>query len=395
MATPNLSDPAIFNRQAALAAKYLKRPLKMKEIRLPAGDLGSVAIDWPNNGARMRLASAEWLSQGFDGVRLIGDGQQYMRCTSWDGNTFAVGRHAGVVQLEGVHLWAGTNTAYFIGMQNFTGRVEPKFQFRFLQSRMSATPPEEQGGVRSKFVGFGNNYDEWLADVVIDAVQAKQHGRYRHGSASRGDLWESVRCEASGECKKDRPEANETAWPGSNVWSITRNCALENWGQEWGDWTEGAGLVYQNAGCNVLVEDTLLRGRLGHLKCLHLAANANSYDIDTGRVGVGYGNGFVVVRRCGMTGAAEGFWNNSMVNVYRDAGASHMAAKGIIIEDSALYGKNSIVSANAVPSHRFLVQRCNTPEARAQATHLGIDTRVETTIPTASRLVPVSAGYFA
>jgi hypothetical protein len=394
-ALPDLSDLAVFNREALLAARHLARPLNLKEIRLPAGDVGSINIGGPRNGAQINLDPQSWLGAGYDGVRLIGDGRTYLRCTAWDGHTLYVGRHNGAVQLEGVDWYGGWRAAMHFGEQNRTGVTQPNFLFRFYDGRMMVPPPEALGGARGKWGLFGYNYDEHLRDVELDATLALEHARYRHGPALRGSLWERVKTSASGENLKDRADATETAWAGPNAWTIVKACEFERWGEPWGNWTEGAGICLQNSCTHVLVEDSIFRGRLGHSKCIAISSNGMSYDMLTGRIDQGFGNGFVVVRRSAMQGQDNDYSRNEILSIYRDGAGPPMAAMGALIDKCAVYGEKTFVNLKQIPAGRSLVRGCNTPEIRDRARLLEFDTRFESAIPTAHRLVPMSEGYAA
>lgn len=404
-----ISTIAQFNVQAKRAETYLARKLNLKEIRLPAGDCGSINIGWGNNGAAIKLDPNVWLSEGYDGVHLIGDQKTSLRCTSWDGITLAVKRHNGVVQVSGVDWYGGTRCLTQFGEQNFDGdrrpdgsliqgtqRVTcPKFMLRVYESKLLVPPPSALGGKRGFWGLFSYQADSHLRDVEGDATEALEHFAYEHGNAYRGTYWQRVKIRgAAGENDKNRSDASETAWAGSNLWTIRKNCELSQWGQPWGNWREGGGIIRQNSGHHGLVEDTVLRGRDGHSKCLMLSSEGNSYDMETGKLNRGFGNGAWVVRRSGLTGAnSSGFWNNTLVNVYRNGGTAALAAQGFIFEDSGAYGLNSQLSLNSTPAGTVFVQRCNTPAIKQSAERLGIDTSAQAVVPTSQRLVPVSEGY--
>ncbi len=386
---------ATFELQSKRAAAYLARPLNLKEIRLPAGVCGSIKIGRANNnGSAIHIDPQLALAEGYAGIRLIGDGQTTLQCTSWDGVTLNVDRFPGVVQLEGVEWYPGFRCAMAFGGQVFDGRVEPKFQFRLLNSRVIAPEPAHLGGKRAMWLLFGYNYDEYLENVELDATQAIEHSRYRHGSAFRGSLWVNVKVRGSaGEELKDRPDATETAWHGDKAWTIVKRCQFGQWGQPWGNWQQGGGIILQNANTHVLVEDSLFRGRLGHPKCLHISSNGGAYDMTTGQVDRGYGAGYVGIRRCAFTGESDGFWQNELINVYRNSGGPPNAAMGVVIDGCAFYGRNTIVRVGNVPAGQTFVRNCNTADLEAMAERWGIDTTHETVIPTATRLVKVSEGY--
>lgn len=406
---PPINSIADFDRAAARASAYLARPLNLKEIRLPAGQIKGINLGWWSNGAQININPSSWLSTHPDGVRLVGAGaaRTVVRWAPGNGNALSVIRHNGVVQLEGVTLVSGTNAAVQFGEQNLDGdrrtdgsliygtqRITcPKFALRLYDSHVLAPPPSELGGIRAKWGLFSYQSDEHVRDVVIDLTEALEHD-YRHGAAFRGRAWQRVRVLGAGsECIKERPDASETAWAGPNVWTILQHVVAKQWGQPHGNYSRGGGVVLQNAGTHVLIEDSALIGRDAHSGCVMISAEGNAYDMDTGRLGNGFAHGFIVIRRCGLTGSqTAGFWNNEVVSVYRNAG-THQASKGFILEHSAAYGQNSILKLASAPAGTVFVRESNRPEDRQRAESIGINTTYETTIPTSARLVPVSEGY--
>lgn len=388
----------------------MSRKLNLYELRLPAGDVGSINIGWGNNGAQIKLQPESWLPSGFDGIRIIGhkDGTS-LRCTSWDGVTLAVRRHNGVVQVENVQGYAGVRAFAQFGEQNFDGdrradgsliqgtqRVTcPKFMLRVYESRLFVPPPAALGGVRGMWLLFGYQQDGHLRDVVLDAREAKQHIEYLHGNALKGTFWERVKALGAGsEIKKNRSDASETAWAGSEVWQVLKNCELREFGQPHGDYNEGGAIVMQNSASHGLVEDCVLRGRDQHAGCVMLSSEGNSYDIMTGKLNRGHGNGAWVVRRSGLYGSnVGGFWNNELVNVYTGKGTTAKAVQGFLMGESGCYGQNSQLSLSGVPAGTCFIEDSNTEAIKARARALGFDTTYQTVIPTSQRLVPVSEGY--
>lgn len=364
-----ITSLAQFDREAKKAAAYLMRPLRLKEIRLPAGDVGSINIGWPSNGGQ-RIDP----DPAYDGLRIIGTDTTTIRCTAWDGVTVGVGRHDGVVQLENVTIAAGRRCAVQMGGSG--GSVRPKFALRILDSTVYMPPPSALGGVRGMWGIFGYHYDEWLRNVILDTIEAMEHSRYRHGAAKMGDIWQNVRVIGSaGENKKDRPDTSETVYV-PDTWSISHRCNFGNWGQPHGNWQQGGGIVQQGAKSHVLVDECVFKGRIGHSKCVMVSSEGNE---NPGAPG------FVLVRNSLLSGAADGFWNNTLVNVYNNGGGS--PALGTRIEGCAVYGQNTSVTATG----QFQVVGCNTPAIRNLASAY-CDTQHETVIPTAQRLVPVSEG---
>jgi hypothetical protein len=398
MAT-TLPTAETFTKGADAAAKYLARPLNLYEIRLPAGDVGSINIAFFRNGASMQLDPQAWLSQGYDGVRLIGAGvdRTVIRCNAWDGRTIAVGRHPGVVQLEGVTLYAGNTSATQIGEQNFTGQTVPAFGFRFYESKAIVPEPGSLG--RSKWLLFGYQSDVHLRDVELDAYHALEHASYWHGHAKRGLLWERVTMRASGaEGCKIRSDATETAWAGPNAWTIVRGSSFRNWHQPWSS-RGGAAIVLQGAATHVLIEGSTFwgGGAAGHIesqmrsKAIMISSEADSFDQATGARGTGFGNGFVSIRRCALRGYSDYDWHNTIIRCAPNSG-TQKAARGLLIDQCGVWGKNMIVQTGGMPERTTLIQRCNSPAVRSYCDAIGMDTTHEATFPTAARRVLLSEG---
>jgi hypothetical protein len=282
------------------------------------------------------------------------------------------------------------------GDQNFSGKTEPKFALRLIESHVFVPPPEALLGGRAKWGIFGYNYDEFLRDVELDATFASEHARYKHGSAFRGGLWLRVKVRGSGaENDKTRSDSTETAWAGPNVWEIRQKCSYGNWYQTWSD-RGGAGIVVQGGASNHLIEDCVFRGSPvpTKSKCIMISADPSSYDIATGKVGVGHGNGDIVVRRTVLSGSMDGYYHNTLLSVYsNDPGQK--AARAVLVDTCGAFGPNMILSFRDVPVNQSMVARSNTPEITRYCGTIGVDTRAEATIPTATRLVPVSEGYRA
>lgn len=389
-----------FDRQAAFVSKQLARPLRLKDYVLPAGDFTGFSIDYEGSTGLIPLRSRDWLLAGYDGIRIVGQGidKTHLR-GSWFSWTAIIERHGGVVQFEEmtIHSKDPSGGAVHFGLQNTAKVIDPRFQARYVNVKVVDDPPNADGG-RTKFALFGYNADEYLKHVIIDATQGREHGDYQHGHAKWGSLWEDVEVWGAGaQPDKNRSDASETAWAGRDVWRIRRRCTFKNWYQVWSD-RGGAASVAESGAANHLYEDCDFWGgkQAGAINAnmrshaVMLSAEANSYDILTGKVGVGFGNGMIAMRRCTAQGSSDVPWNNELVSIYRNGGGK--TARGVLIEDCGLFGIGMIVKLGTdIPKGQTLVRGCNTNEIRQRAAARGFDVEVEATINGR----PVSAGFVA
>lgn len=130
----NLNTDAAVLAAARARAEILKtRTLNLKVVNLPAGDVGTINIDWFNNGAT-KLKSSDWLSQGFAGIKFVGQGidKTHIRGTSWDGMSLAIGRHNGIVRFENLTVHSGFVQGAHFGQQNIAKDNFPGFQIELV-----------------------------------------------------------------------------------------------------------------------------------------------------------------------------------------------------------------------------------------------------------------------
>lgn len=375
--------------------------LRLKEILLPEGDVGSVTIAWPGTtGESIRLPEPP---AGFDGYRLIGKGVEktQVRCTSWDGVTLKAGRHNGLVQLEGVTLVAGYSRAAFIGAPNKSLPLAPKFGFAFKGSRLFIPEPAPGKG-RTKWGFHTYNADMLIEDSELDATFASEHASYEHGHASKGSLWRRVTVRGSGaENDKVRSDATETLWAGPGVWIIREDVEYSNWYQEWSD-RGGAASVRQGSGAhNRWSRCTFRCGKAlgtipGHLRSrtIMVTSESDSYDVSSGVVNKpgGFGNGQVIVEQCGASGG-PGTENLSLLMRVGKVGGAMQAARSALVDSCGLWGERMQLQFDSVPSGGVLVRGCNTPGHKAYCDALGMDTRHEAVVATSQRVVPLSEGF--
>lgn len=391
------------------AAESLSTAPLLKDYYVPAGRHGSINVGWQPNGAAVRLDPAAAIREGYDGIRIIGAGVDAttLHCTSWDGITVAVKRGPWIIKFENLTIEAGSRCAAMVGEENLpapgslpgTQRAEPKFQWHMLNVKGVVLPPDNG---RTKWCWFSYGADRYWVNVVTDACHASEHGSYAHGYAKLGSLLVGCHFIAAGaQCDKTRSDATETAWAGPAVANIYRDCTFENWHQTWTD-RGGAAVVGEGGACHWLFERCSFIGGMTLTGPPRIAANARalcvgissegvSYDMATGRVGVGSGNGWVIMRQCMAWGHSDVPWNNNIVRVARNGG-TQAAARGVIIEDCGIWGQMLVVTVGEVPAGKVKIQRCNTPALRAWAESRGVDATHEAKFPTATQLVPLSQG---
>lgn len=415
---------------------------RLFDIVLPAGDAASINVGWFRNGAT-RLDPSEWLRQGYAGVRFIGAGVDvtHVRCTSWDGITVAVGRHAGIVRLENLTIHSGSDRGTAFGEQNLGRTITPGFRIELQNVRGVVDPPEtyrerraiaagetaaydgtlEAPGFpavhlakgdasprygilvgqprRPKWLLFAYNADLIARDCIFDAREAVEHAAYWHGFARYGALLERCRFEGAGaEEWKTRSDATETAWAGADVRIVIRDCSFREWFQPW-SWRGGAAIVLQGAAAHVLVERCVFWGGapVGQLtakdrcKCVMVSSEGQSYDRATGAVGSGFGNGFVVVRQCVMWGSSEVDWSNTIARCARNGG-TQLAAQGFFLREVGAWGPRMVVQAGDLPAGRMVIEGCNVGAQVEYAKSIGMPTSPEATFPTSVRRVPLSEG---
>lgn len=415
---------------------------RLFDIVLPPGDSGSINVGWYRNGAT-RLDPTEWLRQGYKGVRFIGAGVDvtHVRCTSWDGITVAVGRHAGIVRLENLTLHAGSNQATQFGEQNLGRTITPGFRVELKNVRAVVDSPETyrerrpiaageaaaydgtleapnfpplrlakgetspRAGVlvgeprRPKWLLFAYNADLLARDCIFDARQAVEHAAYWHGFAHYGALVERCRFEGAGSQNwKTRSDATETAWAGPDVRIVIRDCTFRESGEPW-TWRGPGHVVLEGAAAHVLIERCVFwgGGPVGQLtakdrcKCVMISSEGLSYDRATGAVGTGFGNGHVLVRECVAYAASEVDWGNTVMRCGRNGG-SQWSAESFTLEHVGAWGPKVIVQTGEVPTGRMIIRDCNAGAQVTYAQSIGMPTAPEATYPTAVRRVPLSEG---
>lgn len=376
-------------------------PLRLKEILLPERH-GSINIGAPKNGAALNLDPDQIKAQGYDGVRIKpaqAGTRSAVTCSAWNGNTIEVARRENfVVVLEDLDVSAGVSRAVSFGHQNQpVGPVSPGFELRAFRCKFFAPPPTSAG--RSKWLVFGYQFDALFVDCIFYGYFLSEHDFYGHGSAGKG--WAFLGCtftSSGAEQIKVRSDSTETAYAGSAVRLIVRDCTFQNWYQDWSD-RGGAGIVVQGGAVHGLVERCVFRGGLAsevvpanlRAHCIMISSEGESYDIDTGQNGgTGFGNGHWIIRDCAFFAYSDVPWRNDVIRFGRNGG-TQKAAKSVRILRCGVWGQNLILGVTEVGSLK--VEGCNTPAIAAYCRDtLHMDTHFEATFPTSTRRVPLSEG---
>lgn len=396
----------------------------LKRYNLPQGRHGSINVGHQANGAQLYIDPAAAIREGYDGVVIVGAGPDLTEvfCTAWDGQTIAIARGPWTVRIENFTLIAGVRCAVFAGGQNLPApgapigsqRVEPKFQFHASNIRGLVLTPEAlnvrnaEGHLgRTKWFFSGYNVDVFAINCVVDAKEASEHLAYWRGHAKFGS--KALNCRfigAGSQLWKNRSDATETAWAGPAVVISFEDCEFENWHQPHTD-RGGAACVGEGSAAHWSFLRCVFKGGMrlvgtgglptieanARALCIALSAEGESYDMDTGRVGVGFGTGWLIVRQTATWGHSDVPWNNKAIYVGRNGGAQ-WAAKGVLIEDSGLWGQSLVVQFGNIQAGKTTVRRCNTPALRDYAANvLHIPASSEVKVATANALVPLSQGY--
>lgn len=437
-ALQGIPNPTLPTERAAVL-QSVPEP-RLFTIELPAGTTGTITVDWDVGGAQRQYRSSEWLSQGYDGVRFVGQGVgvTHLRPTEY-GTTVYLGRHPGIVRFERMTVHAGHDRAIFAGAQNTQRTVTPEFLVWLQDCELVADPPRQTGVTQGQIaphggtlVGSGGHVAQnvkqgdtipfagtltdsrtkWLwfsyqADFIFqrttfDGKQAREHDSYAHGFARYGALVEDCWFKTAGaECLKFRPDVTETA-PVAGTRIVVRRTRFADWYQDWSD-RGGAAIVLQNATSDVLIEFCSFRparkdqrsgldwNALSH--CIEIASEGETYYIED-EAGLRYGNGRVVIRTCAMQGRSEFAWSNPIVRCARNGG-SWLSAQSFELTGSGVWGGgagNVYLMLGEIPGGRSRVSGCNTPAIRAACRKLGFDVAAEAVWPGPQRLVPLSEG---
>lgn len=370
---------------------------KLKEIRLPAGDLKGLNIGWFRDGSELVLDWHSWIDQGFEGVRIIGAGvdRTVIRADMYDGNAVCIGRHPGIVQLENLIVVAGFSMGIQCGEQNLQKELVPKFQIRLIGVK-GYVPPPIPGFQRTKWWCLVYQADVLIEDVTVDGTLLSEHDFYFHGFAKYGLDVRRLKCLGSGaQNLKVRSSADETAYAGPLTKIKIRQSQFQRAGQTWSD--RGDGLIVIEGGASAIeIEDCLFRASSPnnpHAHAIMVSSEANSYAWGTGAVGgTGPGNGPVTIRRVAVNGWKPDAWGNELIRCGRNGGTQQSAA-GFLLEESGVYGRNMLAQLGSIPKGKTVIRGCNTPAIREQCLQIGgIDVEHEAHYPSPTRLIPLSEG---
>jgi hypothetical protein len=369
---------------------------RLKEIRLPAGDVVGLNIGWFRDGSQIKLDPQTWLAEGFDGVRIIGAGidRTMIRADMYDGNAVAIGRHPGITQLEALTVVAGYSMGIQCGEQNLEHELVPKFQLRLIGVK-GVCPPPIPGFQRTKWWCLAYQADGIIEDVEVDGALLSEHDFYFHGFAQYGLFVRRLKCVASGaQNLKVRSAANETAWPGAKAKIHVEESVFQRAGQEWSD--RGDGLIVIEGGASIIeIQDCIFRAsrpNAPHAHAIMISSESGSYDWATGRVGSGFGNGPVAIKRIAANGWLANPWNNGLVRCGRNGGTQQVTPS-FLLEDSGVFGRNMLVQLGGIPKGKSVIRGCNTLAIREQCARLGgFDTETEASYPGPQRLIPLSEG---
>src|SRR5262245_10165748 len=233
-------------------------------MRLPPGDVLGFDIDHQSGTGRTKLWSRDWLSQGYSGIRFLGE-RTHIRPVG--DQAILVGRHNGEVKLEGVTVHCGARQGIWFGLQDKAAPTLPKFKLTMRGSEVVADMPPPGGNQHSSVWGiFGYQSDVDLEDVTIWGERLAEHASYWRGFAKTGYRANRVQVKGSGsQGIKFRNTPQESNWvKGARVW-IT-DSRIENWMQPW-TWRGPGGLVVEGGGCDVIVQRTEFRSKPGPEYC--------------------------------------------------------------------------------------------------------------------------------
>lgn len=429
----------------------LPEPPNLYVIQLGPGDQPGINIDWiTRNGAPIYNAKT-WMDDGddndpepddYDGVEFVGAGVDvtHVRCTSWDGITIAVKRQKGIFRFRDMTVHSGFDRGGHFGEQNLSKQLVPGFRVELVNVKGIVDPPEtyrdrravKTGQVspyhgtltapgkddvplnagqivphdgtivgdprRPKWMWFAYNADLLAQNVETLAKEAVEHGYYWHNFAGEGARFEDCYTEAGAECVKFRGDALETAYAGPNVQIFILRCEFRDWFQRH-SWRGGAAIVGQGTAARlVYIEHCLFWGgeALGDLpanlrsKCVMFSSEGSSYDVATGAVGTGFGNGIIAVVECAMVGGGVSpAWHNTLLRVGRNGG-TQWAAKRVYVVGCALYGDGYLAQIGNIPDNKLTIRGCNTPGIKAFCDRIGMKTAKEATYPLGGRSVEFS-----
>jgi hypothetical protein len=363
---------------------------RLFEIPLPEGDVQGMDIGYAGGDNRTKLNPADWLEQGYDGVRLIGKGVGRTHLLAEEGyhnSTLFVGGHNGIVSLESCTLHVAKAKAWHQGLA--LQPVYPKFCMRLRNVDVVADGVNPDGG-RRVWGLFPYQCDQDLEDVTFHTADIAEHASYCHGGfAQSGLLWKRVVVNGCGsQACKVRFAPNEGRWvKGARIQLI--EVSIKGAGQPHG-WRGGGGLVVEGGNADIHVQRCGFYGRPGEFR--HLMVDDGSGAFRSGTAP--FANGRVIVDACGFMGGPGSESYSPIMRVGSTAqNPEWPTAKAVLITGCAVYGTRVLGQFSNIPDGKLLVTGCNTPALKDIANAYGFDTRYEAQLVGASgTFVPFSAG---
>jgi hypothetical protein len=374
--------------------------LRLKELRLPPGDVRGFDIDYAAGTGRTKLTSSSWLSEGYDGVRIIGD-RTHIRPVG--DQALLVDRHNGVVQLEGVTVHCGARQGIWFGLEGKQKPTLPKFKLVMRGCEVVADmPPAGSQQQHTTVWGiFSYQADLDLEDTSILCERSAEHASYAHGFAKTGLRWNRVRVEGSGSqgCKVRNSPA-ETNWVRGARIHLT-DCKIVNVGQPAWWWRGPGNFVVEGGGYDIWLQRCELIAKRGPEYCRAVMiddSEGDFFDAATGAVGRGCANGHVYIERCGLSG---GPGTENLTPILRVAnnpqlgqpqGGSWSSCRSLTVKDCGIWGERTQLQLGNVPAGKLKVSGCNTQPIKDWCGNRGYDTAHETVIPGQHTVIHVSEG---
>ena len=362
-------------------------------INLGSGDVDGFSISPAGDtwgGGHANYDPQTWLGAGYDGVRFVGEGIDTTTIiqASWDAITIGVKQHNGIVQFEDCTIEGGrpyNGRGIWFGLP--TTSLAPNFRLVCKSVRFNNLGPDDPiaGSGRCAWPVFSYQADLCFLDCVWDGLECTEHNIYAHGFAGLGLHMARCTHNSSGaECVKVRSDNLETIWAGPDVAVNIVDCHFENWRQDWSN-RGGAAIVMQGAAAHIMVArcgfwpgPTITGGTLNEdgytrSQCIMISAEGISFDIDTGVVDAGHGNGFVWVTNCLMESSMAAPGLKPIINT-GTWGGTQIPCKGYLIQECGVWGTNMHVRANGVtvPVPKWGIMNCNTDRIVTIAQRLGM-----------------------
>lgn len=344
-----------------------------------------------------------WKDQGYDGVRLIGAGQDKTFLDGRGGeNALLLSKHSGYVELVDLTIIGGARQAIFAG---FDARGDvPRTPLTISLKRVLV----KDSGVRwdeesTEWLVFTYGADIRIEDSIFDGENTNEHGVYAHGffrfgAAIRGLEVLGIGAEALKFTNRPLFSAylDPGGWIGSHAhedgvrgvdpgiaFIYVAHSKIRNWHQPQ-SWRGGAGMTVQGGGLNVVVTDCLFEAREGDWKpCIAIDdSGGEAYAQDGYAVQRRLGrapNGHIMVRRCLMKSAGTfGEWPQPrpilrLGSNGTQLGEEHPLALSLTVEDCAILGDGSMIEVQRMPEHLVSFDNINTELMLEQAAEYGLE----------------------